>query len=131
MTARRLIATIGDVKVYRDADWNEFRVVFPCGSTAHTDDKAEALAIARVDARRTVDAIPRLSSTVTPSQGADEPTGPLVYGVAIDARCNPADAREELIAEEGDFVTATQQLKQAIHYRAVTIDARDIPQVAA
>lgn len=59
MTRLRLVATVEggaipgeSVKVYRDAEWGEFRAVLcydggrPSRFTYHTDSKAEALALA-------------------------------------------------------------------------------------
>lgn len=49
--ARKLIKTLTvgtrTAKVYRDAEWNEYRIVFDCGGTYHTDDKVDALATAQ------------------------------------------------------------------------------------
>lgn len=42
----RLIKRVGLVRVYRDAEWNEYRAVGPDGATAHDNDKASILGTA-------------------------------------------------------------------------------------
>lgn len=49
--AKRLIARVGLVKVYRDAEWNEFVAIGPDNASAHDDDKESILGTATTMAR--------------------------------------------------------------------------------
>lgn len=50
--SKRLVATVGPIKVYRDSEWQEYVCVDTTSlATYHTDDKQDALDTAKIMAK--------------------------------------------------------------------------------